>query len=154
MALLDSLGGVQPSLSDKYFSFNDIGSKWFPMGGMASAGFREILASHRTHHATRQVLYRTEASRSGMFWRSAPSPRRPRPPQDQVGGPLCNNWIYTIVIFFTLWNRCLAEWCPCPPPSTSCKSCTSHLPRLAQPSLSCKQNARQKQEVGVNMPAS
>ena len=70
------------------FAFH-IGSKWFSMGGIASAGF----ASHRSH-ATRQVLYRTEASMSGMFPRSAPSPSRPRPPQDQVGGPLCNNWIF------------------------------------------------------------
>jgi hypothetical protein len=38
MALLDGLAGVT-NLADKHFSVNHIGSKWFFMGGMASAGF-------------------------------------------------------------------------------------------------------------------
>jgi len=45
MALLDSLDGAT-HLAKKHFFVNHIGSKWFPMGDMASAGFREILASH------------------------------------------------------------------------------------------------------------
>jgi hypothetical protein len=38
MALLDSLVGVT-NLAHKHFSVDHIGSKWFSMGGMASAGF-------------------------------------------------------------------------------------------------------------------
>jgi len=50
-------------------------------------GFQVNQSVHCTETAC-QVLYRMEASISGILLRSAPRPRRLRPPQDQVGGPL------------------------------------------------------------------
>ena len=55
-------------------------------------GFQVNQSVHCTE-TTCQVLYRMEASISGIFLRSAPRPRRLRPPQDQVGGPLGQKWV-------------------------------------------------------------